>query len=411
MPLNAGQEAVSASQARFRVVIAGRRWGKTFLAVREVAKVARYPGKRVFLVYPTYRQAKQVIWDPLKYRLQDLGWIKKTNESDLTITLVNGSTISLRGADNPDSLRGVGLDAIFMDEFAMIDEKAWTEVLRPTLSDRNGTAMFISTPMGQANWAYDLYNRGLDPTEHQWASFQFTTLDGGNVSADEIEQAQRDLDERTFRQEYLATFEMYANRVWYAFDRAKNVKKYEQPTPNVVYIGMDFNIDPMSAVVFAREGDILYAIDEIEMYSSNTQEMVGELQQRYSNSRIWVYPDPASRQRKTSAGGATDLTILQNAGFVVKAPNAHNPIRDGINAVNSRLRSANGDVKLFVDPKCKKLIECLEKHSYKAGTTQPDKDGGFDHMADAMRYAVDYMFPVRRDIVEQAPQRWGHKTF
>lgn len=411
MALNAGQEAVSASQARFRVVIAGRRWGKTFLAVREVAKVARYPGKRVFLVYPTYRQAKQVIWDPLKYRLQDLGWIKKTNESDLTITLVNGSTISLRGADNPDSLRGVGLDAIFMDEFAMIDEKAWTEVLRPTLSDRNGTAMFISTPMGQANWAYDLYNRGLDPTEHQWESFQYTTLDGGNVSAEEIEQAQRDLDERTFRQEYLATFEMYANRVWYAFDRAKNVKKYEQPTPPVVYIGMDFNIDPMSAVVFAREGDTLYAIDEIEMYSSNTQEMVEELQQRYSKSRIWVYPDPASRQRKTSAGGATDLTILQNAGFVVKAPNAHNPIRDGINAVNSRLRSANGDVKLFVDPKCKKLIECLEKHSYKAGTTQPDKDGGFDHMADAMRYAVDYMFPVRRDIVEQAPQRWGHKTF
>lgn len=409
MPLNSGQIQVSECEARFRVVIAGRRWGKTFLAIREVAKVARHPDKRVFLVYPTYRQAKQVIWDPLKYKLMDLNWVAKVNESDLTITLRNGSRISLRGADNPDSLRGVGLDAVFLDEFAMVDEKAWTEVLRPTLSDRNGTAMFISTPMGTSNWAYDLYNRGLDPNEHQWASFQYTTLDGGNVSEDEIEQARKDLDERTFRQEYMATFESYQNRIWYGFNRESHIKLWDKPQPPVVYVGMDFNIDPMSAVVFAREGDTLYAIDEIEMYSSNTEEIVAELDARYAKSRIWVYPDPACRQRKTSAGGATDLTILQNAGYIVKCPNSHNSIRDGINSVNSKLRSASGTVSFYVDPKCKKLIECLEKHTYKPGTTQPDKDSGFDHMADAMRYAIDYMFPVRRDIAPQAPQRWAHK--
>ena len=410
MPLNPGQLQVSDSQARFRVVIAGRRWGKTYLAIREVAKVARYPDKRVFLVYPTYRQARQVIWDALKYRLMDLNWVDRVNESDLTIKLKNGSRISLRGADNPDSLRGVGLDFLAMDEFAMIDEKAWTEVLRPTLSDRRGTAMFISTPMGTSNWSYDLFNRGLDPTEHQWESFQFTTLDGGNVSASEIEQAQQDLDERTFRQEYMATFESYQNRIWYAFNRGTNVRSWTAPTPSVVYVGMDFNIDPMSMIVFAREGDDLYAIDEIEIYSSNTQEAVDELKTRFPQQRIWVYPDPACRQRKTSAGGATDLSILQNAGFTVKVPNAHNPVRDGINAVNSKLRSANGTSSLFIDPKCKKTIECLEKHSYKAGTNQPDKDSGFDHMADAMRYAVDYMFPVRRavDPEQLRPQRWSH---
>jgi hypothetical protein len=412
MSLNPGQVQVVASQARFRVVIAGRRWGKTYLAVREVAKVARHPDKRVFLVYPTYRQAKQVIWDPLKYRLMDLNWVDRVNESDLTILLRNGSRISLRGADNPDSLRGVGLDAVFLDEFAMIEEKAWTEVLRPTLSDRNGQAMFISTPMGTSNWAYDLYNRGLDPNEHQWESFQFTTLDGGNVSDSEIEQARRDLDERTFRQEYMATFESYQNRIWYAFNRAANVRSYNHDIPGQIYIGMDFNIDPMSMIIFAREGDVVHAIDEIQLFSSNTQEAVEEIKSRYPKQRIWVYPDPACRQRKTSAGGATDLSILQNAGFVVKAPNAHNPVRDGINAVNSKLKSASGSVSFYVDPACKKLIECLEKHTYKPGTAQPDKDSGLDHMADAMRYAIDYMFPVKRDVDpnEVRPQRWGHKV-
>jgi hypothetical protein len=409
MALNYGQQAITNSNARFKVVIAGRRWGKTHLAVREMAKAARLPNKHVWYIAPTYRMCKQIVWDNLKHKLQDLNWVTKINESDLTILLKNNSKISLRGADNPDSLRGVSLDYCVLDEFAMIDSMAWTSVLRPTLSDRKGGAMFISTPTGR-NWAYELYQKGLDPTEHQWESFSYTTIQGGNVSADEIDSARRDLDERTFRQEYEATFEEYANRIWYSFDRALNVKQYTLDTPPVIYIGMDFNIDPMSAVIFARLGDTLHAIDEIEMYSSNTQEMVAELDRRYPKSRIWVYPDPASRQRKTSAGGATDLTILQNAGYVVKAPNAHNPIRDGINAVNSRLCSADGSRHLFVDPKCKKLIECLEKHSYKAGTTQPDKDSGFDHMADAMRYAVDYMFPVKRDTTILAPARWGHKT-
>lgn len=411
MPLSKPQETIASSPARFRVAICGRRFGKTWLAIREMAKVARQPGKLVFYVAPTYRQAKQIVWDQLKYKLQDLNWVKRVNESDLTILLRNGSRISLRGADNPDSLRGVGIDFCCLDEFAMIDEKAWTEVLRPTLSDKRGQALFISTPMGQANWAYDLYNRGLDPTEHSWESFQYTTLDGGNVPQSEIEQAQQDLDERTFRQEYLATFETYANRIFYAFDRAENIRKWEYDVPDVIYVGMDFNIDPMSLVIFARNGDDVYAIDEIEMYSSNTQEAVEELRSRYPKQRIWVYPDPACRQRKTSAGGATDLSILQNAGFTVKVPNSHNPIRDGVNAVNSKLKAATGKRSFFVDPKCRKVIECLEKFSYKEGTSQVDKESGFDHMADAIRYYMDYVFPVRRDIDPSTlvPQRWGHK--
>jgi len=341
----------------------------------------------------------------------DLNWVDRVNESDLTITLKNGSRISLRGADNPDSLRGVGLDGIIMDEFAMIEEKAWTEVLRPTLSDRRGTALFISTPMGTANWAYDLYNRGCDPSEHQWEAWSFRTIDGGNVSAAEIEQARRDLDQRTFNQEYLATFESYQNRIYYAFDRGTNIQEWTKPIPDIVYIGLDFNVGMMSASVFAREGDNVYAIDEIALYSSNTAEMVAEISGRYPRKKIFVYPDPSGSARKSSASGHTDHTILANAGFVVKAPHSHNPVRDGINAVNTKLCNAAGQRTFFVDPKCKKIIESLEKHTYKENSNNvPDKDSGFDHFSDSIRYFIDYVFPVKRDIDprELIPRRWGH---
>jgi hypothetical protein len=268
--------------------------------------------------------------------------------------------------------------------------------------------MFIGTPKGM-NWAYELYQNNLeDPGT--WSSYQYTTIDGGNVPIAEIEQARKDLDERTFRQEYMGTFETFAGRIYYSFDRSHNVQKIDITDRSVIYLGMDFNIDPMTAVIAIRAGDNLYVIDEIRMFSSNTAEIVEEIKSRYPHSKVWVYPDPASRQRKTSAGGFTDLTILQNAGFVVKAPNSHTPVRDRINAVNSKLCSSTGQRHLFIDPRCKNVIEGLERHTYKEGTSQPDKDSGYDHMMDALGYMIDYMFPVRRDREERyEPKRWTHQ--
>ena len=148
------------------------------------------------------------------------------------------------------------------------------------------------------------------------------------------------------------------------------------------------------------------------MFGSNTQELCDELKSRYPKARIFAYPDPAGRQRKTSAGGATDITILQNAGFVVKAPHRHTPVKDRINAVNSRLCDGTGVRRMFLDPKVKYTIEGLERHSYREGTSQPEKDGDpdYSHMNDALGYMVDYLFPINRDTshIEQ-PKTWGHR--
>lgn len=406
MPLSDPQRAIVQDTHRFRVAICGRRFGKTWLAMRELARFSREPHRRVWFIAPTRGQGKGIVWDQLKAKLLQLNWIEKINESELTITLRNGSEISIRSADAYDRMRGFSVDFCVFDEFADMDPDVWTAV-RPTLSDRGGHALFIGTPKGSNNWSKDIFDMSL--TNPDWSSFQYTTLEGGRVPPEEVESARREMDARLFKQEYEATFEDYGQRIFYAFTR-DHVRELAYDTPEQIYVGMDFNVSPMSATIGIRMNDDMHIIDEITMYSSNTHEMVQELKTRYPKSRIWVYPDPAARQRKTSAGGHTDLSILQNAGFTVKCPNAHEPVRDGINAVNSRLETAAGTKHLFISPKCKYTIESLERWSYKEGTSQPDKDSGYDHMADALRYMISYIWPVRRDRApQQQQQRWTHR--
>ena len=189
---------------------------------------------------------------------------------------------------------------------------------------------FTGTPRGYGNWSYELFLKGKNDPE--WESFQFTTLEGGMVSKEELEQAKQDIDIRTFRQEFEGTFENYAGAVYYNFHPVESVVKKEIDWKKPLHIGMDFNVDPMSACVAQIDKDIIYVVDEIVIYGSNTDEMCQEIKDRYGTKiPIIIYPDPACRQRKTSAGGKTDLSILQNAGFQVKAKFKHSAIRDALN--------------------------------------------------------------------------------
>lgn len=403
MNLTKPQTLIFQDDARFRVIVAGRRFGKTFLSTAELIRAAVSGEERnCWYIAPTYKAAKEIAWQMLLQAIPP-EYIVKTNETALSLHLVNGSTISLKGAEKPDNLRGRALDFCVLDEFADMRKEAWYEVIRPSLSDRRGSAIFIGTPKGR-NHFYDLWTKGADKDDG-WAAHQYTTLEGGNVEQDEIQAARQDLDERTFEQEYEARFVNYSGIIYYNFNREESVRRYEGNTDRIL-IGMDFNLDPMSAVVMVRNGNVLHAFDEIVIFGSNTDEMADEIRRRYGRKNVTIYPDPACRQRKTSAGGRTDLSILQNAGFEVKVRNSHSAIRDRINAVNSRLRSADGIRQLFVDPKCKKTIESLERQTYKEGTTQVNKDDGFDHMNDALGYAVDYLFPIRKSHAVQPPQRW-----
>ena len=400
MKLTDPQKTISNDKSRFRVVVAGRRFGKTFLAINELAKFARYPNQKCLYIATTYRQAKGVIWDDLLQLLHEKNWVKKVNLSELTVTLVNNSIITLRSSDNNQALRGTKWNFISLDEYASMDPATWDSILRPTLSDTEGHALFIGTPYGR-NHFWDLYNNAN--TLDDWSSYQFTTAQGGNVAPEEIEAAKRDMAEREFNQEYNATFEDAAGIIAYAFSQ-DNVKKAPPLSPsNALHIGMDFNTDNFAACVMLQNKDTLHVIDEIMLQNASTGDMCKEIQQRYGRRMIFVYPDASGNQRKTSANGLTDHLILHNAGFKVRTPKTNPAVKDAIAAVNSRLRSTTGDIKLYIDPKCKNTLDSMNKFTYKEGSRVPDKTSGYDHMFDALKYCVWQLFPIQQTRFDMLP--------
>ena len=404
------QYQVSSSNKRFRVLISGRRFGKTYLTIIEMMKQASRPNQVIWYVAPTFKMAKEICWSDLKQMLSKYNWIEDINETTLTIRIrKTNSIIALKGAENFDALRGSGLNFLVLDEFADIDKRTWFEVLRASVSDTQGRVLMCGTPRGFGNWSYEMFLKGTqDPKE--WDSFQYTTLQGGMVSKEELDQAKQDIDIRTFRQEFEGTFENYAGQVYYNFHPVESVVEQHLDFTRPLHIGLDFNVDPMSACVSHFVKDKIIFVDEIVIYGSNTDEMCQEIRDRYgSKIPIFIYPDPACRQRKTSAGGKTDLSILQNAGFNVKAKLKHSAIRDRVNNVNSRLKDSNGQRHIFVSNSCKTILKGLQRQVYKENTNIPDKEEGFDHMNDAVGYLVDYVKPLTIRSPISSPQRWNIK--
>lgn len=394
------QRRIFLSPARNRVVVAGRRFGKTSLAAAEaIHEAQRGRGKLIWYIAPTYGMAEDLLWDDLKSLISPKN-IAYKNESKLSITLAGyNSKIVLKGADNPDSLRGKGLDFVIFDEAADIKEETWTDVIMPALTDKQGSAMFIGTPKGY-NWFYDLYMSCYDDPD--WQNFSFTTAEGGNVTKEELDKARYMLSKKKFNQEFMASFETLSNRVYSAFDRNKNVDPGVVDLGQDILVGMDFNVNPMSAVLSNRVTDQLHVFDEIEIENGNTEEMCEEIKHRYPNRKIIVYPDPSGRARKTSAPvGQTDFTILRSYGFRVVAPKKAPAVVDRINEVNAICENAKGQRRLFINSKCGKLIKSLDGLTYKKDTSQPDKTLGLDHITDALGYKAHQEFPiVKKELVK-----------
>jgi hypothetical protein len=232
--------------------------------------------------------------------------------------------------------------------------------------------------------------------KHNWARFQYTTLQGGNVTQEELEEAKADMDIRSFRQEFEASFENLFGRVYYTFDRVANVKRLEDIALLPLLVGMDFNVNPMSAVKAIMVGGQLHVLGEIQIPNGDTETMAQELKRQYPNRDIVVYPDPTGNSRKTNApAGQTDFTILRRYGFTVLAPRKSYAVADKINTLNSAMCNAQGTRRVFINTDgCDQLIKGLDGLTYKGGTSIPDKTLGLDHMTDALAYLVCFEFPI-----------------
>ena len=401
--LSAKQKLVFRHPARFRVLVAGRRFGKSYMAVLLLLYEAlEEPDAIVWYIAPTYRQGKEILWKMLK-KLVPLEYVYTLNETDLSMQLRNGSVIAIKGSDNPDSLRGVGLRFAALDEYAYQEADTWFEVVRPMLAIGGGRSLFITTPNG-LNWAYDLYLMGTGKDD-EFQSWQFTTLEGGLVPQKEIDHARRHMSLRQFKQEFEASFETLSGRVYSNFERGVHLREMADPGGELL-VGLDFNVNPMTAVIGVSVGPTdLYVMDALEIMSSNTQEVVDELKARYPNRPIFVCPDPSGKAR-TTASSSTNFTILEEAGFTVDVPAKAPAIADRVNAVQAMLRTANGDVHLWVHPRATALVRSFDGQQYKQGTSIPDKTGGLDHAADAVGYLVWQQFNLLRGAWKETSVRY-----
>ena len=380
--------------ARFKVITAGRRFGKSVLGLMFLLKGEMLQGENRWYITPTYRQGKLTVWPMLKSIIRNQpDW--KINETELSCTR-SGATIAIKGSDASDSLRGAELNRCVLDEYAYQKSGVFEEVIYPMLTTTQGKALLIGTPDGfSSNNFYDYFLKGQGE-DSQWKSWQYRTIDGGFVDEKELDLAKSNLDERAYRQEFMASFETAANRAAWAFNRDEHVKTADE---NSSYwaIGIDFNVDYMSAVLANIYGDgTVHYVDEIRQHNSSTEMICKEMKKKWPKAKE-CYPDPAGSARSTTSH-RSDHQILKDYGYSVYARKAHPSHRDRLNALNRKLKDANGKIKMTIDPKCTYLIKDLEQ-------VQRDRKGGIDkanieltHSLDACSYLIEYKWPIVQRI-------------
>lgn len=396
--LHLAQNKIASSRARFRVINAGRRFGKTVLSVEEIKGFALFREARIAYIAPTYGQARDIAWEILKKELQPI--IKKVNESRLELEVMNkdgnSSFISLRGWESVETMRGQSYDLIILDEVASMRNfwSGWNEVLSPTLIDRKGQAIFISTPKG-FNHFYDLYN--LQEKNDDYESFHFTTYDNPNIPLEEIEREKQTKPENTFAQEYLADFRKQEGLVYKEFRRDVHIYtdiSDRQPRSIINKMaGVDFGTtNPAAIISILKDFDGTYWVSSEWYKRGKSDRQVAELVATMGFND--VYPDPES---------ASGVKEMENLSINVREVNkSKDSVRNGI----GRIRSLFMQNKLMIHDSCQNLISELETYAYPEKRIDHNEEENpikeNDHALDAMRYALymdnpeDYKTIVRQ---------------
>ena len=394
--------------ARFFVMVCGRRFGKTTASAMEATYYASQPNKRIWLVGLSYDKADLMfreIWQ--KMVIGKANDIIRASEKDRIIKFKWGTTVEAKSADNPDSLVGEGLDLLIVDEAAKVKRKIWDMYLSPTLSDRKGKGIFITTPEG-FNWIYDLFLLGQQ--DELWESHQAPSWDNHfafpEAKSDQfLLERKRNMSREVYDQEYGAQFTSFAGRV-YPFDRLLDVGSYPYNKDLPTFCSIDFGYR-MPAVgwfqVYSQGG--LHQINMIDEITHQTNVKTDELALKIKEKPYHVlkyYGDPAGLQSQ-SQSGLGDIEIFRRKGITIntKRDRVSKSIASGISHVRSYIENAEGQRFLHVNEKCKGIMMDLENYRYpeaKEGQDlkpQPLKDGFHDHGCDMIRYFFINRFPIK----------------
>ena len=376
--------------ARFNVVVCHRRFGKTVFAINQMIKSAvedLQTGKkapRYAYLAPLFKQAKTVAWDELKRLLIDFPDIK-FNEAELRADFM-GARIQLYGADNPDTLRGIYLDGVILDEYAQMNPKMYSEVIRPALSDRKGWAVFIGTPKGK-NEFYDLYHSAND--KKGWKRFLFKASETGILDDEELELAKQDMADTEFEQEYECSWSAalrgayYAKEIEAAYDEDRVGKVPYDPSKQVV-TAWDLGVSDSTSIWFAQyDGKAINIIDYYESSGEGLPHYIDVLNHKEYRYGAHIAPHDIVVREFSTGKSRKDLAFSLGIDFQV-APKLK--VMDGIDAVRTTLNKC-----WFDELKTKKGLEALLQYrsSYddkkKIWSQKPVHDWT-SHASDAFRY-------------------------
>jgi phage terminase large subunit len=404
------QDKFHRDPARFKIILGGRRSGKTRACAAEIRNEAMRrlmrrgnaaeadgvrlgdklvrPAVHIWVLAPTYK----LLAEPFRALAQVCGselideWRGDSNPPH--VWLKGGVLIEGYGSDRSERLVGVGLHAIWVDEAAQVRPQVWQEKIRPTLAEHRGNAVFSSTPEG-ANWFYDLWKKGQDGQDPAYSSFHWKSIENPYVPREEIEQARRDMPPRYFRRMFEASPEAFEGQIYERFDHARHV--FTGPVDLARYrrvvCGVDFGFATRGAVVvcgFTPDGAVDVVAEEVASGRLDEQwrERISELRQRW---RIQIaYCDPA---------GSEQTNAMKQ---VIPALPATNAVSAGINKVAMLLHQTRTTVdqtpKLRVHSSCKNLVETFPKYHWDAtlkhGVMERPAPNQDDHALDALRYAI-----------------------
>lgn len=414
------------ADTRFRVVPAGRRSGKTELAKRYIVEKALgftdYPDGWFVCSAPTHSQAKRIFWKDICAMIPDK-FKTSTSISELSVRLVNGSEITVLGLDQPQRIEGRPIDGIICDEYGNMKPEVWTSNLRPALSTRGraGWAWLIGVPEGR-NHYYHISLQAQKASNKEWSYHHWISAD--ILDPQEIVQAKRDMDELTYLQEYEASFVNFQGRAYHSFNRAEHCANLKYDPKKPIAFAFDFNVAPqVVAIIQERRNDTgrkdladnyTAVIDEVYIpRNSNTQAVCRKLIEKYGHHKhdVLIYGDATGGARGTSQVLGSDWDIIRamlkrqfKEQLKMRVPRSNPRERVRVNAMNSRLKSADGTISMLVDSdKAPMVVMDLEGVILlEGGSGELDKkaDPALTHMSDALGYYVEKAHPMSKRITK-----------
>ena len=376
------------SNYRHTGLVGGFRSGKSHAGViKTTLKKLSMPGVDVAYYLPTYSLIKDVAFPKFSEFLDRNSIPYKINKSDKDI-ITDFGRIILRSMDTPEYIIGYEVGYSLVDEADIPSKSKMREIMSKVLSrnsvkvpGNNNATDFVSTPEG-FKFLYEFFVREASDSKKL---IKASTRDNPYISDSYIQSL-----EETYSAEQLSAYlegefvNLTSGTVFHCFDRSRNHSDREVKPNDKLHVGMDFNITKMSAVVRVTDGGISTAVDEITG-AYDTADMIRLLKDRYPNHHITVYPDASGNARNTA--GASDISLLKRARFLVRVDSKNPSVRDRITTVNASFFNAKGETTNYINTNnCPELTEAYERLPYKNGA--PDKESGFDHIIDSDGYCL-----------------------